>query len=275
MKVSLIVAVYKDVRALELILENLALQSYKNFEVIVAEDGASSEMQACVAKARKKYGYTIKHTTQEDKGVRKARSQNNAILASEGDYLVFIDGDCIPYTTFIEGHVSVAEKNCVLSGRRIDLNAQLSKKVRDAEVTPYDIERHLLTKYFYLLFDKSVKYEQGIYLSPKGWLYRVFFKNRARSTAILGCNFSAWREDVVALNGFDEGYGESAVSDDMDWDWRFQAYGLEIKSCKNVANMMHLHHRAHNRGDASHQVAKMLENKKSNKYICANGLNTH
>lgn len=275
MKASLVIAVYKDARALELILESLAEQTYKNFEVIVAEDGQSSEMQKCVEKARKTFSYTIKHTTQEDKGVRKARSQNNAVLASEGDYLIFIDGDCVLYSTFIAGHVSAAKKGGILSGRRIDLNANLSKKIRDDNLSPSDIEHNLLTKYFYLLFDKSVKYEQGIYLNPKGWIYKLFFKNKTRSTAILGCNFSAWRSDVIALNGFDEGYGESAVSDDMDWDWRFRAYGLEIRSCKNIANMMHLDHKAHNRGDASHQVEKMVQNQEQDKYICENGLNTH
>lgn len=275
MKVSLIVAVYKDVRALELILESLERQTYKNFELIVAEDGESSEMQKCVEIARKRYSFTIKHTTQEDKGVRKARSQNNGIIASTGEYLIFIDGDCVLYSTFIEGHVALAQKDTVLSGRRIDLNAALSKKLRDGKLSAFDIEQHLLMKYFYLMFDKSVKYEQGIYINPRGWIYRVFFKKKTRSTAILGCNFSAWKKDVVALNGFDEGYGESAVSDDMDWDWRFRGYGLEIKSCKNVANMMHLDHKAHNRGDASHQVAKMLQNKELKKYVCDKGLNTH
>ena len=275
MKVSLIIAVYKDIRALELILESLADQTYKNFEVIVAEDGQSQEMKECVENARKTFTYTIKHTIQEDQGVRKARSQNNAVLASEGDYLIFIDGDCVLYSTFIQGHVSAAKKGCVLSGRRIDLNADLSKQIRDGALSPSDIEHKLLTKYFYLLFDKSVKYEQGIYLNPKGWIYKLFLKNKIRSTAILGCNFSVWRSDVIALNGFDEGYGESAVSDDMDWDWRFRAYGLEIRSCKNIANMMHLDHKAHNRGDASHQVAKMLQHKKQGKYICESGLNTH
>ncbi|MFY9082810.1 glycosyltransferase, partial [Aliarcobacter butzleri] len=39
MKISLIIAVYKDVESLELIIESLRNQTYKNFEVIIAEDG--------------------------------------------------------------------------------------------------------------------------------------------------------------------------------------------------------------------------------------------
>jgi len=275
MKASLIIAVYKDVRALELILESLVTQTHKDFEVIVAEDGESEEMLVFVTQAQKKYPFVIKHTRQEDNGVRKARSQNNAIVASEGEYLIFIDGDCLLYSGFIDGHVTLSQKGRVLSGRRIDLNADLSAKIRSGVLASQEIEKKLLTKYLYLAFDKSVKFEQGIYVKPRGFIYKTFFANKKRSTAILGCNFSCWREDIVALNGFDESYGESAVSDDMDWDWRFKGYGLEIHSCKNVANMMHLDHKAHNRGDASHLVEKMFQNRDAKKYVCEMGLNTH
>ena len=275
MKISLIVAVYKDVQALELILDSLAQQTYKDFEVIVAEDGNSCEMQEFVTQAQRDYGFEILHTTQEDLGVRKARSQNNAILASRGEYLVFIDGDCILYATFLEGHAKLAREGVVLSGRRINLPRKLTEQVKAKEVTSREIEKGLLSRYLYLALDKEVKFEQGIYFNPDSLIYRTLFQNKKRSTSILGCNFSAWRKDMIALNGFDESYGESAVSDDVDWDWRFRAYGLEIKSCKNVANMMHLWHRAHNRGDASHQMQKMYEKQRKNLYIPQEGLNTH
>ena len=275
MLVSLIIAVYKDVKSLELILDTLTYQTYENYEVVVAEDGQSNEMNVFVQKVRDKYSFEIKHTTQEDIGVRKARSQNNAILAASGEYLIFIDGDCLLYSTFVEGHATLAQKGEVLSGRRINLNEDLTKSIKEKTLNVRDIEQKFLSKYLYLALDKEVKFEQGIYISPSSWFYKQFIKSSDRSTAILGCNFSCWRDDVVTLNGFDEGYGESAVSDDMDWDWRFKGYGLKIKSCKNVANMMHLWHRAHNRGDASYQVAKMYENRDNKLYICANGLNTH
>ena len=42
MKVSIIAAVYKDIGALKLIVESLERQTYKNFELIVAEDDNSN-----------------------------------------------------------------------------------------------------------------------------------------------------------------------------------------------------------------------------------------
>jgi glycosyltransferase involved in cell wall biosynthesis len=270
MRVSLIVAVYKDVEALSLIIDALKMQTYKNFEVVVVEDGESDEMQNYVSFIK---GLDVKHTRQEDIGVRKARSQNNGVIASCGEYLIFIDGDCIPYSTFIEGHVKLAQKGCVLTGRRLNLPQNLSSQIRAKTLSVYEIEKNLW-RYSFLLFDKEARFRQGIYLNPDKFFYKLFSK-KARATAVLGCNFSCFREDMVAINGFDESYGESAVSDDMDLDWRFRAYGLELRSCKNVANVAHLWHKAHDRGDPSAQVALMREREKERKFRCEKGLNTH
>ena len=93
MKVSLIVAVYKDVEALSLIIKALEKQTYTNFELVVAEDNNAEEMKNFISSVKT---INISHTYQEDKGVRKSRSVNNGILAASGEYLIFIDGDCIP-----------------------------------------------------------------------------------------------------------------------------------------------------------------------------------
>ena len=272
MKVSIIVAVYKDIKALSLVLDSLKNQTYKNFEVVIVEDGCSKEMQNFIQDIT---DLEVKHTTQEDFGVRKARSQNNGILASGGEYLIFIDGDCLLYSSFIEGHVKLAKNGFVLSGRRLNLNQKLTTQLRDDSISSLDIEKNLLWKYIYLAFDKNSRFEQGIRIAPESWIYKTFIDKRERNTSILGCNFSCFKKDMLAINGFDESYGESAVSDDMDLDWRFRAYGLQLKSCKNVANMMHLFHKAHDRGDASKQVSLMRKREAQGKYICTDGLNTH
>lgn len=272
MNVSLIIAVYKDVQALDFIIQSLKNQTYKDFEVVIVEDGHSNEMSEYIETIK---DLTVIHTTQEDFGVRKARSQNNGILAASGEYLIFIDGDCFLHPRFIEAHVTLAEEGCVLSGRRLNLNADLTKKLRDKVITPTSFMRSFWTNALPLIFDREARFEQTIYINPKGWIYDTFFKNRKRTTAILGCNFSCYKKDLVAINGFDESYGESAVPDDMDLDWRFRAYGLTLKSCKNVAIMYHLHHKMHNRGDGTPFVNKMREREERGEYICEMGLNTH
>lgn len=271
MRVSIIIAVYKDVRSLSLIIDALKKQTYKNFEVIIAEDGNSSVMLEFIDSI---IGLDIKHTTQEDIGVRKARSQNNGIIASNGDYLIFIDGDCVPYTTFIEAHVALAESGAVLSGRRVNLSESLTQKIQERVIDVIDIEKRLY-KYIGLAFEKNSKFEYGIYLSPKGWIYSLLSKVRKRNTEILGCNFSCFRKDMVTLNGFDEGYGENSLSDDTDLNWRFRSFGLKIKSCKNVANMFHLWHKFNDRDPGSLCWEKMMANKEVARYVCAMGIKEH
>lgn len=270
MKVSVIVAVYKDVEALGLIIESLKRQTYKNFEVVVVEDGNSKEMRECIASI---LGLEIKHTTHEDRGVRKARSQNNGLLAASGEYLIFIDGDCIPHKNFVESHVILSEEKTALSGRRMNIPIPLAEDIRHGKLNVLDIEDYLWN-YSYLFFTKEVRLKQAIYIDPKSTLYRIISSRKA-STAILGCNFSCFRKDMLDINGFDESYGESAISDDMDWEWRFEASGLTLKSCKNAAIMYHLDHKIHNRGDPSAFLKVMYERKRNKQFICEKGLNTH
>ncbi len=275
LKVSLIVAVYKDIEALDLIVQNLKRQTYKNFELVVAEDNNADEMKEYITAIE---GLEVKHTFQEDRGIRKTRSINNAILASEGDYLIFIDGDCIPYSTFIESHVRFSQQGYILSGRRCNLGPRYSAMLRQHKISPYQLEKSFIWRYPFIAYDAIEKHaEAGVYLNPDKFFYRAFFKKRKRTTSLLGCNYSCFKKDMLAINGYDEGYGESSVGDDTDLQWRFQQLGLKIKSVKNVANMFHLYHSRSFRDFSLNDIEykKMLINKSEGNYKCAQGLDKH
>jgi glycosyltransferase involved in cell wall biosynthesis len=275
MKVSLIIAVYKDVQALELIIESLKHQTYKNFEVVIAEDGEDEQMKAFVNSIT---DLDVKHTTQEDLGIRKTRSLNNGILASDGDFLIFIDGDCIPYSTFIDSYIKLSEKGYVLSGRRVNLGPNYSQKLRDKKLSALNVENTFIIRYPFIATDcKEGHSEDGFFFSPDGWIYNKFIKNRKASTSILGCNYACFKEDLIAINGYDEGYGETALGDDTDLEWRFKAYGCKIKSARNVANVFHLYHSRsfRERIDTSKYLELFHLNKKNNQFICSMGLSQH
>jgi len=275
MKVSLIVAVYKDIEALKLIIESLKNQTYKNFEVIIAEDGNNNEMNVFISTIK---DLDITHTTQEDIGIRKARSVNNAILASSGEYLIFIDGDCIPYSTFIESHLSLSQNRFLLSGRRVNLGPKYAEKLRKKELCPLSLEKKFILNYLFLAKDCIEGHsEEGFKFSPNSLIYKFFLKNRNLNKSLLGCNYSCFKKDIVAINGYDESYGESAIGTDTDLEWRFKYYGLNIKSVRYVANIFHLYHKANpNYYTTQKEAFELLElNKKSNKFICDLGLNEH
>ncbi len=274
-KVSLIVAVYKDIEALDLIIQALKTQTYKNFEVVIAEDNDSKKMKDYVSSIQ---GLNVKHTFQEDLGIRKTRSVNNAILASDGEYLIFIDGDCIPYSTFIESHVFLSEAGSIISGRRCNLGPKYAGLLRSKKLSPLELENSFVFRFPFIAKDtKEGHAEAGFYIKANGFLYNAFLKNRKSSKGILGCNYSCFRKDMININGYDEGYGETAVGDDTDLEWRFKASGLKIKSAKNVANIFHLYHDRSFKHvlSAEKELKNMERNKNNNLFKCKEGLDKH
>ncbi|MCK5608813.1 glycosyltransferase [Candidatus Pacearchaeota archaeon] len=274
MRISVITAVYKDIEALQLIVKALKKQNYKNFELVVAEDNNDSGITNYLDTVS---GIDIIHTTQDDNGIRKARSQNNAILKSTGDYLIFIDGDCIPYPNFVSSHATLSEKGHVLSGRRVNLGSRISQLIRKGLLKASTLANNYLLFSPILLADHASHFGQGVYLSPDSYLYNKYISlNKKSNLNILGCNFSCFREDIIAIDGFDESYGETAVPDDTDIQWRFLSYGLRLKTCKLSANMFHLYHtRTHQLKDASKELERMHKRKAIGNYMAEIGLSSH
>jgi glycosyltransferase involved in cell wall biosynthesis len=53
MKVSIVIAVYKDIEALKLIVDTLRYQTYKSFEVVIAEDGQDENIKIYINSIRR------------------------------------------------------------------------------------------------------------------------------------------------------------------------------------------------------------------------------
>jgi len=270
MKVSLIVPTYKDTIALRLILEALELQTYKNFEVIVAEDDNSSETKNLIASLHP--SYSIKHYSHDDMGNRKPTAVNASIAMSEGDYIIMIDGDTIPYSTFIDAHVRLSESKKALCGRRVNLGDNVSSDLRTGIKNIGDIEHHFIASLKYLKADNSRHLEQGIYLKPNSMLQKIVSK-LDKNIHMLASNFSCYKSDLVAVNGIDEALPFAPNRDDTDLEWRLKAIGVEMKSCKFAANLLHLNHP---RNDRAEEGAKNLEiiyeKQKSNEFRCQHGI---
>ncbi len=257
MSLSLIIAVYKNIPALELIFETLSNQSFKNFEVIVAEDNDSPAMIYVIEKARQKYFFPILHVSQPDISFRKTRTLNAAIKISTTDYIVFIDGDCLLHPHFLEQHYMLREKNTALFGRRVMLTEKLSNKILATHAVP-----NLMT----MLSARCKRLDAAFYLP--------FLPTPIEThSGIWGCNWSIHKNDLYAVNGFDEDYTSAGIGEDTDIEWRLKKIGIQLKKIKFHAIQYHLYH-AENYASTRHNELLMSKKKSIGLFFCKTGIIT-
>lgn len=90
MKYSFIIPVYNGEKYIDLCLFSILNQTYKNFEVIIINDGSTDNSEH-ILKRKEKQNKKIKLYTTKNKGVSSAR--NYGIKKSTGDYFIFVDID--------------------------------------------------------------------------------------------------------------------------------------------------------------------------------------
>jgi len=103
--VSVIIPVYNRLEYICEAIESVLAQTYKNYEIIVVDDGSTSN----VKRVLESYMDEIKYIYQENKGLAAAR--NTGIKNSKGKYLAFLDDDDLFEPKKLEIQVSVLEDN--------------------------------------------------------------------------------------------------------------------------------------------------------------------
>lgn len=266
MKASLIISVYKNVSDLKAILDALEFQTVKDFEIIISEDGESDVMKAFLASYSS--AFSIIHSSQADTGWRKNQALNNAIRRANTPYLIFIDGDCVLHTHFIENHLRFASPKAILAGKRVKLGEKFSAKLREGNLPRF--QNSFLANTFALFRDGVKFFEEGIYVNPDGPLSVIANKRSMRW--LKGCNFSCYKSALVDINGFDEDYQKPAIGEDIDLVWRFKGLGYHLFSLRNYAVQYHLHHKE-NWTSQEENIALMVKKQAANAFRCKNGLN--
>mgnify|MGYP000871092073 FL=1 len=114
MKASVIFSTYNSEEWLEKVIWGFSVQTTKDFEIIIADDGSREATKNLIEKYKTELDIPIIHVWQEDNGFQKSQILNKAILASTTDYLIFTDGDCIPRKDFVETHLNNRESGRIL-----------------------------------------------------------------------------------------------------------------------------------------------------------------
>lgn len=265
MKITIIISVYKNVKALKLVLDSILNQTHPVDEIIISEDGKSSVMQEFISTLSIP---NLIHLSQEDLGWRKNIALNNSIRKSTGEYLIFIDGDVVLHPKFIEGHLQCCELGKVCVGKRSELGKKYSAMLYNGFTNIEKLSKNYIFLIFQLHLDKVHHYEDGIY-SPL--INKITSSRYVRH--IIGCNFSCYKKDIELINGFDEDFKHPSEGEDVDITWRFRGLGIEMKSCRYIANVYHLWHKK-GFGEEDGKINRKIMNKniQNKQFICLHGL---
>lgn len=246
--ISVVVSTYNRSDALLSVLQGLAHQTDRHFETIVADDGSRQEHQQPVFTSSAAKTLAATHVWHPDVGFRLARIRNRGVAASRGDYLVFLDGDCVPEVDFVARHRALGAPGFFVSGSRVLLSERLSRRVVGGQE-----QVHGRSLWYWLsqtLTGQANKLTGAIRLPDwPGRLERGTPWKRVR-----GCNMAVWRSDFERIEGFDESF-EGWGHEDADFFLRLHNAGLARKNGFCATEVFHLWHKEAARSSASHNAS--------------------
>lgn len=234
-RVSVVFTTYNQPRALELVLWGYAVQTDRDFEVLVADDGSGPETREVIERVRREGGLDVLHVWHEDRGFRKTEILNRAILAASGDYLLFSDGDCIPRADFVATHRALARRGRFLSGGYLKLPAGVS-----AAITPEDVRNGRVADVGWLRRRGWRPGRHALRLLGAGPLARILDAATPTRPTWNGHNASAWADDVHRVNGYDLDMAYGGL--DRALGERLENAGVRGLQVRFRAPVLHLHH---------------------------------
>lgn len=239
LKVSLIISFYNKIDNLRLVLASLEMQTFKDFEVIIADDGSSKEVVDELKAIPT--SFPLKHIWHPDNGWQKPIICNIAVTKALADYLIFIDSDCFLHPKFIEDHMNNRGENIAVSGRRVMLTDNISKSITVERVKGNYMRTICIFRliYAHFILGEKVYIRHAFRISNK-WFRKLFIKDRCRG--FWGCNFSTYKKNILAVNGYDERF-LTYGGEDADLDMRLRAIGVMPKTVKHLATQYHIYHK--------------------------------
>ncbi len=232
---SVIFTTYNHPKWLEKTLLGFSMQSYRDFEIIVADDGSDDETRAVIESMQSQIDIPIRHIWQQDDGFQKCRVMNKAILESQGEYLIFTDGDCIPHPDFVKNHVELARENTLLSGGYFKLPLDVSSAISKQDILAGNATRPgwLLRNGVPFTLKISKLFSNPLW----GAVLDALTITRATWN---GHSSSTWKKHFLETNGFDERmqYG----GQDREFGERLVNMGIKTRQVRYRCSCVHLDH---------------------------------
>jgi glycosyltransferase involved in cell wall biosynthesis len=258
-RASVIISTYNQPEWLQLVLYSYDVQTTKNFEIIIADDGSDERTKAVIERFSSETDINVIRIWQEDRGFQKTKILNKAIEISNYDYLIFTDGDCLARADFVETHLKLKRPKCALSGGYFKLTKTISNQITKEAIN----EQKCFGKKWLLQQGQPKSFKLNKLNESK---FKAKFLNTLTPTKATfdGMNVSCYKADVLAVNGFDERMQYGA--EDREVGERMINNGIRFLQVRYSTICVHLHHDRPYKNDEAQQLnQKIREETKQNK----------
>lgn len=256
MTTAFVVLTYNRSDALLAVLRGLAPQCGPQHVVVIADDGSRPEHVQALRAGLPRFACPVRHVWQADVGFTAARSRNLGAAQARADYIVFMDGDCVPNPRFVEQHERLAAPGHFVNGSRVLLSSRLTREVVDGRM---DLSKLDGADWLRLRLAGDVNKLTHLLHWPQA-PFRV--EQRFRWKGIRSCNFGVSWGDFEAVNGFDEVYSGWG-HEDADLVLRLHHHGSRRKNGFLGTEVYHLWHQEHSRAGEAANRERVLARMKS------------
>ena len=271
--ISIIVSTYNRADALNAVLAGLASQqgiTSDEWEVIVADDGSGSTTGDVINQWRVRFPCVLRHVWHEDVGFRLAAIRNLSAVQARGDWLVFLDGDCIPFPDFVQQHSLLSEPGWFVAGNRVLLSEPFTKELLNSNDPIAPIHWSPFSWVQAKLRGQSNRALPWLRLGL-GPLRR---QRAGRWQVLKGCNIGVSKQDYMAVNGFDETYSGWG-REDSDFAIRLIRQGSQLKDGRFAVPVLHLWHRENDRSQLTDNDERLSEVLHSSRIRAVVGTDRH
>jgi glycosyltransferase involved in cell wall biosynthesis len=231
-------------------------------ELIIADDGSGDSTGDVIARFAASRPFPVLHVRQEHQGFRVTRLRNLATARARGEFIVFVDGDMLLHPSFLADHRAHARRGAWTQGVRLHLDAQASARALTAPGTLPAIG------------SAGLGGLRRLYAWHAPWLSPFLSRAANAFIAIKACNQGFWREDLLAVNGFNEeivGWG----FEDKELAVRLARVPRRRRTLLFGGIAWHLHHPPASREHRDANAALLARTRQERLVRCRRGLDAH
>lgn len=235
-RVSAVVPSYNRPDFVRRVLLAFAGQTRQVDELVITDDGSPVDIASGVADVLPELPFPVTLLSQPDEGFRAAKCRNNGIREATGDYLIFADQDILFAPTYVETFLAYAKPRQFLVGYPVRLTEAETAQVTDQLLRAGRVTDLVSDAGRRKVLDQFRKERRYVILHA---LHLRPFGPKLRSGV-----FGAWREDLLAVNGFDEEF-QGWGNEDDNLGRRLHRAGIVGRNVFREALTVHMYHAPH------------------------------